>query len=56
MIHVNTDMEEMTSQGEAGHIVLGSGRAFLELLSRTDDNAVAALTQSVPVREAWPNR
>ncbi len=53
MIHVNTDMEEMTSQGEAGHIVLGSGRAFLELLSRTDDNAVAALTQSVPVREAW---
>ena len=45
MVHVNTDLQEMTSQGDAGHIVPGSCRAFLELLSRADGAAAAGLVQ-----------
>ena len=33
IIHINTDMWEMTSQGKADHVVPGSCRAFLELLA-----------------------
>jgi acetolactate synthase-1/2/3 large subunit len=53
MIHVNTDMQEMTSQGDAGHIVPGSCRAFLELLSRADGAAAAALVQGQSARQSW---
>jgi acetolactate synthase-1/2/3 large subunit len=53
MIHVNTDMQEMTSQGDAGHIVPGSCRAFLELLSRADGAAAAALVQGQAARQSW---
>jgi acetolactate synthase I/II/III large subunit len=52
MVHVNTDMWEMTSQGEAGHIVPGSCRAFLEFLSRVDGPVAAALSQSQAARQS----
>ena len=53
MIHVNTDMQELTSQSEAGHIVPGSARAFLELLNRADAATAAALSQSAASRRSW---
>ncbi len=53
MIHVNTDMHEMTSQGEAGRIVPGSCRAFLELLSGVEGPAAAALLEGQAVRRSW---
>ena len=53
MIHVNTDLWEMTSQGEAGHCVPGSCGAFLELLSRVDGPVAAALSQSEAARRSW---
>ena len=34
MIHVNTDMDELTADGEPGHVVPGSCRAFLDLMAR----------------------
>ena len=45
MIYVNTDMWEMTSQGKADHVVPGSCRAFLELLSRAAGAVGTALSQ-----------
>jgi acetolactate synthase I/II/III large subunit len=53
MIRVNTDLWEMTSQGEAGHCVPGSCGAFLELLSRVDGPVAAALSQSEAARRSW---
>jgi len=50
-IHVNTDMWEMTSHGKADHVVPGSCRAFLELLSSTDGPAAAALSQGQTARQ-----
>jgi acetolactate synthase I/II/III large subunit len=53
MIHVNTDMWEMTSQGEAGHTVPGSCGAFLEFLSHVDGGVAAGLSQSETARQSW---
>jgi acetolactate synthase I/II/III large subunit len=53
LIHVNTDMWEMTSHGKADHVVAGSCRAFLELLSRAADPITAALAQGQPARRSF---
>jgi acetolactate synthase I/II/III large subunit len=53
MIHVNTDMWEMTSHGRADHVVAGSCRAFLELLSRAADPITAALARGQPARRSF---
>jgi len=52
MIHINTDMWEMTSQGKADHVVPGSCRAFLELLNRAAGVVGTALSQSKTVRQS----
>ncbi len=52
MIHVNTDMWEMTSHGRANHVVSGSCRAFLELLGRASGAAAAGLSQSETARRS----
>ena len=53
MIHVNTDMHEITSAGTAGHVVPGSCRAFLDVLSHNDGAAAAALARSQSARQSW---
>ena len=52
MIHVNTDMWEMTSQGEAGHVVPGSCRAFLALLRGVSGYVVVALSEGEASRQS----
>ncbi len=54
MIHVNTDMDELTAHGDAGHVVPGSCHAFLDLMQeRADDyRAGAAGRASAPARVA----
>jgi acetolactate synthase-1/2/3 large subunit len=52
MIHINTDMWEMTSQGKADHVVPGSCRAFLELLNRAAGAVGTALAQSKTIRQS----
>jgi acetolactate synthase-1/2/3 large subunit len=51
VIHVNTDMQEMTAHGQAGHIVPGSCGAFLALLAR--EGSLPALAEGRAVRLAW---
>jgi len=53
MIHVNSDMQELTSQSEPGHVVLGDARAFLELLSRLADPGAGALLRGQADRRSW---
>ena len=44
MIHVNTDMDELTAHGDLGHVVPGSCHAFLDLmLERAADSSSRAL-------------
>ncbi len=52
-IHVNTDMGELTTHGDAAHVVPGSCRAFLELMRESSDIVASALTASQAQRRAW---
>jgi acetolactate synthase-1/2/3 large subunit len=52
VIHVNIDMDELTAHGEAGHTVLGSAGAFLELMKRADIVA-ATLDAGRAQRRQW---
>jgi hypothetical protein len=52
MIHVNTDMDELTANGDLGHVVPGSCRGFLDLMHDRADVIAPALQESqtrVPV-------
>ena len=53
VIHVNTDMQELTAHAEAGHGVPGHCRAFLDLLEHAGGTEAAAITKTVAEREAW---
>ncbi len=53
MIHINTDMHEITASGEPGHAVPGSCHAFLDFLTGSDEAITAALTKSRPTRLSW---
>ena len=53
MIHVNTDMHEITAGGVAGHTVPGSCHAFLDLLAANDGAPAAALAGGQAARRAW---
>lgn len=53
LIHVNTDMQEMTAGGDAAHVVPASARAFLELLLATDGAPAEALSASAAARKGW---
>jgi acetolactate synthase-1/2/3 large subunit len=61
VIHVNTDMDELTangdmSRGSSGHVVLGSCHAFLDLMqARAADIAPALLTAQARRREWLAN-
>lgn len=53
LIHVNTDMQEMTANGDAAHIVPASARAFLELLLAAEGAPAAALAAGASARQDW---
>ena len=52
-IHVNTDMDELTTHSSAAHIVPGNCRAFLELMRQRTDAIGSALTAGQEQRRAW---
>ena len=53
IIHVNTDMETLTTHGTPGHVVPGSSGAFLELLLREADAIAPSLAADAGTRRAW---
>jgi acetolactate synthase-1/2/3 large subunit len=53
MIHVNTDMDELTANGDLGHVVPGSCHAFLELMDRRAAVIASALEEGEPRRRQW---
>jgi acetolactate synthase-1/2/3 large subunit len=53
IIHVNTDMETLTTHGTPSHIVPGSCGAFLELMQREADTIVPSLVAEQAMRRAW---
>jgi acetolactate synthase-1/2/3 large subunit len=52
-IHVNTDMDELTAHGDAGHVVPGSCLAFLDLMEERASVFGAALEASAQSRRDW---
>ena len=52
-IHVNTDMDELTTHASAAHIVPGNCRAFLELMRQRSDANASALGRGQGKRRAW---
>jgi acetolactate synthase I/II/III large subunit len=53
MIHVNTDMEELTANGDLGHVVPGSCHAFLDFMHERAAEVAPALTAGAPRRREW---
>lgn len=53
MIHVNTDMEELTANGDLGHVVPGSCHAFLDLMHARSAEIAPALTAGEARRREW---
>jgi acetolactate synthase-1/2/3 large subunit len=53
MIHVNTDMDELTANGDLGHVVPGSCRGFLDLMHDRADVIAPALQESQTRRRQW---
>ena len=53
IIQVNTDMETLTTHGTPDHVVLGSCRAFLELMQREADAIAPSLAAGQGTRRAW---
>jgi acetolactate synthase-1/2/3 large subunit len=56
MIHVNTDMDELTAHGDRGHVVPGSCHAFLDLMQERADSIAPALDAGAPGRRDWLTR
>ncbi len=56
MIHVNTDMDELTAHGDLGHVVPGSCHAFLDLMLERADLIGPALQAGVQPRRDWLTR
>ncbi len=52
-IHVNTDMDELTTHATAAHIVPGNCRAFLELMRERSHAIARPLTAGQEQRRAW---
>ena len=52
-VHVNMDMDELTTHGSAAHVVPGNCRAFLELMRERSDAIAAALGAGEEQRRAW---
>jgi acetolactate synthase-1/2/3 large subunit len=53
MIHVNTDMDELTANGDLGHVVPGSCHAFLDLMHARAADIAPALQAGQAARRAW---
>jgi len=53
VIHVNTDMDELTTHGVASQVVPGSCRAFLDLMQERAESIAASLTAGQTQRRAW---
>src|SRR5437588_1467842 len=52
-IHVNTDMDELTTHASATHVVPGNCRAFLELMRERADVIASPLAAGQEQRRAW---
>ena len=53
MIHVNTDMEELTAHGDLGHVVPGSAHAFLDHMHARAAVIAPALAAGESRRREW---
>jgi acetolactate synthase-1/2/3 large subunit len=53
IIHVNTNMDELTTHGDAAHIVPGSCRAFLDLMRERSQTIATSLMAGQAQRRAW---
>src|ERR1700730_2558752 len=53
MIHVNTDMEELTAHGDLGHVVPGSAHAFLDCMHARAALIAPALAAGEARRRGW---
>jgi acetolactate synthase-1/2/3 large subunit len=53
IVHVNTDMDELTMHGLPAHVVPGSCGAFLDLMQEKADVIAASLTAGQARRRAW---
>jgi acetolactate synthase-1/2/3 large subunit len=53
MIHVNTDMDELTANGDLGHVVPGSCHAFLDLMDHRAAVIGPALEEGQARRRQW---
>jgi acetolactate synthase I/II/III large subunit len=53
LLQVNTDMDELTTHGDAGRMVLGSCHAFLDLMAERADVIAATLEKDQAQRRAW---
>jgi acetolactate synthase I/II/III large subunit len=53
MIHVNTDMDELTTNGDLGHVVPGSCHAFLDLMHERTAVIAPALQAGETRRREW---
>jgi acetolactate synthase I/II/III large subunit len=53
IIHVNTDMEELTANGDLGHVVPGSVHAFLDLMHERASELAPALSAGESRRREW---
>ena len=53
MVHVNTDMDELTANGDLGHVVAGSCHAFLDWMHERAAAIAPALQASEARRREW---
>jgi acetolactate synthase I/II/III large subunit len=53
MIHVNADMDELTANGDLGHVVAGSCHAFLDLMHARAATIAPALRAGEARRREW---
>jgi acetolactate synthase-1/2/3 large subunit len=53
VIHVNTDMNELTANGDLGRVVPGSCHAFLDLMAEWSDKLAPALERGRATRQDW---
>jgi acetolactate synthase I/II/III large subunit len=53
MIHVNTDMDELTAHGDRGHVVPGSTHAFLDFMHARADAIAPGLEAGQARRREW---
>jgi acetolactate synthase-1/2/3 large subunit len=53
IIHVNTDMDELTANGDLGHVVPGGAHAFLDLWAARSAELAPALEAGQAARREW---